>query len=81
MIIVGCVGYVPAEVMQVEKGSPAEEAGLEEGDIIKKFDGYQVDIGNDIYTYTTLYELQQNRLRLNLREMGRNTHLPIHQMF
>ena len=54
VIIVGCVGYVPAEVMQVEKGSPAEEAGLEEGDIIKKFDGYQVDIGNDIYTYKRL---------------------------
>ena len=70
VIIVGCVGYVPAEVMQVEKGSPAEEAGLEEGDIIKKFDGYQVDIGNDIYTYTTLYELQQKPITIEFERDG-----------
>ena len=70
VIIVGCVGYVPAEVMQVEKGSPAEEAGLEEGDIIKKFDGYQVDIGSDIYTYTTLYELQQKPITIEFERDG-----------
>ncbi len=59
VIIVGCVGYVPAEVMDVEAGSPVAEAGLKKGDIIKDFDGYQVDIGNDIYAYTVFNELEQ----------------------
>ena len=53
------MGYVPAEVMEVEENSPAQEAGLREGDIIKEFDGYHVDIGNDIYAYTIFNELKQ----------------------
>ena len=71
VIIVGCVGYVPAEVMQVEEGSPAQEAGLQEGDIIRSFDGYQVDIGNDIYTYTTLYGLKEKPTEIVVEREGK----------
>ena len=48
VIIVGFMGYDPAEVMEVQKGSPAAEAGLQKGDIITAIDGKKV--GN-IYDY------------------------------
>ena len=77
----GCVGYVPAEVMEVEENSPAQEAGLREGDIIKEFDGYHVDIGNDIYAYTIFNELNRNLPRSYLSGMGRNIPSLIRRMF
>ena len=40
VLIVTLVGYDPAEVTQVESGSTVAEAGLQEGDIIKEYQGY-----------------------------------------
>lgn len=48
MIILGVVGYDPAEVIYVEEGSPAAEAGLQEGDLITEFQGKNVDIARDL---------------------------------
>lgn len=59
VIITGFVGYDPAEIMEVEKGSPAAEAGLREGDIVTEFDGYTVDVARDLYVYSYLNELQE----------------------
>ena len=39
VLIVTLVGYDPAEVTQVESGSTVAEAGLQEGDIIKEYQG------------------------------------------
>lgn len=51
MVIIGAVGYDPAEIMVVEEGTPAAEAGLQEGDIITRFQGKNVDIARDVTTY------------------------------
>lgn len=48
MIILGVVGYDPAEVIYVEEGSPAAVAGLQEGDLITEFQGKSVDIARDL---------------------------------
>lgn len=48
MIILGVVGYDPAEVIYVEEGSPAAVAGLQEGDLITEFQGKTVDIARDL---------------------------------
>ena len=46
VIIVGCIGYDPATVLEVTEGSSAEKAGLEAGDVITQYQGYHIDLGN-----------------------------------
>ena len=59
VIIVGFVGYDPSEVVEVEKGSPVAEAGLEKGDVITEYDGYHVDLAKDLYVYMYLNNLKE----------------------
>jgi len=58
VVIMSVVGYDPAEVISVESGSPAAEAGLETGDTITKFMGDSVEIGRDVSTWIALYTLK-----------------------
>lgn len=54
LIVIGMVGYDPAEVVAVKEDSPAAAAGLQEGDIITRFNGSKIDIGRDMYNYEYL---------------------------
>lgn len=49
VIVIGTVGYDPAKVTYVEPGSPIAEAGLEEGDLIIKYNGERINFGREIY--------------------------------
>lgn len=60
LIIVACLGYAPARVLKVSPGSAAEEAGLKEGDEITQYDGYDIDVGKDLYVYTYLNPLEED---------------------
>lgn len=71
VVIVGALGYEPAKVLTVEKGSAAEAAGLQEGDLITKYQGYSIDLGKDIYVYSFLNELKaENTIRLTVKRDG-----------
>ena len=59
VIIVGFVGYDPAEIVEVDSGSSAAEAGLQKDDIIKEYNGYHVDLAKDLYVYMYLNSLQE----------------------
>lgn len=72
VIIVAGVGYEPAEVMSVTEGSAAQEAGLQEGDIITEYQGYDIDLGKDIYIYSYLNRLSVgDTVRLKVLRDGR----------
>lgn len=60
VLIVTLVGYDPAEVTQVESGSTVAEAGLQEGDIIKEYQGYHIDLARDLYLYMYLNNPQED---------------------
>ncbi len=59
VIIIGTVGYDPAEVTYVAPNSSAEAVGLQEGDLITSFNGKHVDIGRDIAVWTAINELEK----------------------
>ena len=60
-IIVWAMGSNPPRVLRVAEGSAASEAGLKEGDLITSYQGYHVDLGNDIYVYSYLNSLAPDK--------------------
>lgn len=50
--IISCAGYEPPVVSQVMDGYPAQEAGLQAGDVITKLNGKSIKIYGDITAYT-----------------------------
>ena len=71
MIITSVVGYDPARVLQVTEGSPAAQAGLKEGDIIKEFQGRHISIGRDLDSYMTLHGLKGEEISLTYERDGK----------
>ncbi len=59
IIIIGVVGYDPAEVLSVAGNSAAESAGLSAGDTITSFMGERVDIARDVSTWFALNDLNE----------------------
>lgn len=80
VIIVGFVGYDPAEIIEVADDSPAAEAGLQAGDVITEYDGYHVDLAKDLYVYMYLNELEDGEeVELKVKRNGQEqeiTYLP-----
>lgn len=70
LIIVGCVGYDPAEVLSVTEGSAAEKAGLQEGDLITRYQGYRIYFGRDLYVYRYLYPVKEETITMTVEREG-----------
>ena len=71
MIITSVVGYDPAKVLQVTEGSPAAEAGLQEGDVITEFQSRHISIGRDLDSYINLHGLQDEEISLTYKRDGK----------
>lgn len=70
MIITSVAGYDPARVLQVEDNSPAAKAGLQEGDIITKFQGRNIVLGRDLDSYMMLHGLKDEDITLTYKRNG-----------
>ncbi|MDO5135482.1 MAG: RIP metalloprotease RseP [Eubacteriales bacterium] len=76
VIIVALVGYDPAKVTVVEEGSAAQEAGLLEGDVITKFQGYHIDLYRDLYLYHYLNPVEEGKpVHMTVEREGREVEL------
>lgn len=75
LIITSVMGYDPPKVLSVEANSPAEEAGLQEGDIITSFQGKHISIGRDISLYESLYGMQQDQIKMTVKRDGKKIDL------
>ena len=68
--ITSVIGYDPSTILQVEEGSPAQKAGLQEGDVITEFQGRHISIGRDLELYMTLHGLQDENVTLTYERDG-----------
>ena len=71
LVITSVMGYDPPKVLSVEENSPAEEAGLQVGDIITSFQGKPISIGRDISLYESLYGMQQDQIKMTVKRDGK----------
>lgn len=75
LVITSVMGYDPPKVLLVEENSPAEEAGLQVGDIITSFQGKHISIGRDISLYESLYGMQQDQIKMTVKRDGKKIDL------
>ncbi|WFR59951.1 RIP metalloprotease RseP [Anaerocolumna sp. AGMB13025] len=70
MFITGVVGYDPAAITSVAKGSPAANAGIKQGDVITRFNGNNIDIGRDVLTYLQFNPYTEKEVNLTYERDG-----------
>ncbi len=70
LVIVASIGYTPATVSYVEEGSAAEAAGLQVGDQITDFDGYHIDISEDMNIYLAVKGAPNDRVAMTVKRDG-----------
>ncbi len=75
LVITSVMGYDPPKVLSVEENSPAEEAGLQVGDIITSFQGKPISIGRDISLYESLYGMQEDQIKMTVKRDGKKIDL------
>ena len=75
LVITSVMGYDPPKVLSVEENSPAEEAGLQVGDIITSFQGKPISIGRGISLYESLYGMQQDQIKMTVKRDGKKIDL------
>lgn len=71
VIIVACIGYESPEILQVEKGSAAEAAGIQAGDLIVEYQGYHIDLGKDMYVYNYINPLKEEPITIKVKRDGK----------
>ena len=76
IVIVGYAGVDLPFVRSVNEGSEAEKAGLQEGDLIVGYNGYKVDVSRDLYVYTYINGLKEDReIRMTVKRDGKKIDL------
>lgn len=56
VLVIGSIGYDPPKLIGVLEGYPAEEAGMQAGDIIKKMNGKKIHLYREVSNYTTFHQ-------------------------
>lgn len=56
MFIVGSIGYDKPVILQVSDGFPAQEAGLQEGDVVKKINNTRIHVAREVTNYVTFHQ-------------------------
>ena len=71
LIIISAVGYDSPEITHVGENTPEAEAGLAEGDVIKKFNGKSVNFGRELYSTITLDGIPEDKVTVTVLRDGK----------
>ncbi len=69
LIIVGMRGYDPAKVVNV--GTPAKEAGLQDGDVITQINGKHINLARELNLYLYINPLSEAGVNLTYERDGK----------
>lgn len=78
IVIIGTIGYDAPEVIKVTKDSPEALAGMQEGDLITKFDGKSVNFGRELYSYINLEGLKDKDIVVEVLRDGEKAAFTYH---
>ena len=70
IVIISLAGADPARVTSVKEGSAVAEAGLQEGDIITRYEGSSISIGRELYTKINLDGIPSDEISLTYERDG-----------
>lgn len=70
VILIALVGADVPAVLSVESGSPAEEAGLQEGDEIVSYNGSKIGVGRELYVDNYFHPLEDKEIPITFRRDG-----------
>lgn len=71
IIIIANSGVDYPQVQSVYSGQPAQEAGIETGDMIKSINGRKISIGREVETYVQLHPLTGEDVEITLERDGK----------
>ncbi len=60
LIVIGSVGYDTAYIHDIEAGSPMEQSGLQDGDVITNFDGKSIVVNRELQFYLQFHPLEKD---------------------
>ncbi len=62
LLVIAMAGYTPAKIGGIIEGYPAEESGLQKGDVITKIDNETMHFFKDITIYMTIHEKTEMKI-------------------
>ncbi len=71
LFIIGLVGYDPATIVQVQSNSPAQEAGLQQGDIITEINDKKIHIGRELSSYLQFNKITESIVEIDFLRDGK----------
>ena len=78
LFVIGGIGYDPALVVSIDEGSPAAEAGLQEGDLITSFGGKRITIGRELSNYLQFHPVSERDIAVSYTRDGEQYSTVLH---
>ncbi|MBR6228213.1 MAG: site-2 protease family protein [Eubacterium sp.] len=77
LIVIGGIGHDPAVITGTDPGSPAAEAGLQEGDVIKEMGGSSIVVNREISYYPIFHKLDGSPVHFVIERDGKEMEMDI----